>query len=55
MKKLLTSSAMFLSFIGILGLLVLGYFKGVEVAPYITLIAIGTSASRAAEAMKLPK
>ena len=53
MKKLWVSSAMFLSFIGILGLLVLGYFKDVDVATYITMIAIGTSVSRAAEAVKI--
>ena len=55
MKKIWSSSATFLSFIGILGLTALGYFKDTDVATYIAIIVVGSAGSRAYEATKIPK
>jgi hypothetical protein len=54
MKKIWISSATFLSTLGILGLVILG-FRDADVAVYIAMIAIGHAGTRAFEGIKTPK
>lgn len=51
MKKLLTSSAMFISVLAIIGLVILG-LKEHDVAAYIAMVAIGAAGARSYEGTK---